>query len=550
LQRKDFGRGRHTQPGQYRRLLLGATVLIAATACGPAPTERATPVILLSIDTLGARHLSLHGYPRETAPQLAALRDEAVWFERCSANAAWTTPSYLSQLTGLYPESLRLEELPAGLEPQRWNLWWLPPERHTLAEALAAAGYRTAAFVDNPMIGPEFGIDQGFELYDTTALEIPQDDPEGGLRTVVPRALEWLDSLAADESFFLFLQALDVHGPYLPAAPYRDVFAGDGLGARAELDVAPWNDVFGMVPFYIGASLGVPPEGRVRGDELARAHDEEIRAVDAGVGELLEGLRARGVLERAVLIVTADHGEAFGEHDLWCQHESLHEEVLHVPLIVRLPDAAHAGRLVADRVQLVDLFPTVLELANARRPDQALHGRSLVPLLEGDALPPAPTFATEGAFSQTCVVDGGWKLIETRPSPVPRQAMFLTSKYALEWIWRRFPDLEGGRPTAAEIAARVSGESEVAALYEELQRDLVGPFHELYRLEDDPLEARDLAAEHPDVVERLRAVLDAERSRARAARREERGAGAGLSAERIEQMMGLGYADAGDLRDE
>lgn len=419
-----------------------------------------------------------------------------------------------------------------------------------MAEMLAAAGYRTAAFVDNLMIGPGLGMPQGFEVYDVTAARRPKADPRGGICQVAPLALRWLDGLAPGEPFFLFVQALDVHGPYLPAAPWAGSFRGDGLyDEQAEVRVGQNAPVLGVVQPYVVQPMfpkGPLPE-RVCTAPIIAAYDEEVLMVDDALGDFFAALRQRGLLDEAIIVFSADHGEAMGEHAQFFGHNVCYDEVLHVPLLFRLPGGRGGGRRVGDTVQLVDLYPTIAELAGLRADRPGLHGRSLVPLLEGGRLPPAPTLSSEGWLDAVAVTFDGWRLVETHPAHHVERgedtvALVVSSPRAQAWFEASYPEARG-RETLQDALARYAGPNSPADLLcAEMLRALQGPFDELYSLRDDPLEAHDLASLRPERLAQLREALESEKQRAYAARGDtEAGAAYSPSAEELEQLRQLGY---------
>ncbi|HEX5011451.1 MAG TPA: sulfatase [Planctomycetota bacterium] len=508
-------------------------------------------IIFVSIDTLAAGHMSLHGYARRTTPRLEELAQESIVFDDCITNATWTSPSYVSQFTGLYPLAFRLDDTRKGPAKAEWNNWVLPEERWTMAEMLAAAGYRTAAFVDNLMIAPGLGMPQGFEVYDMTAARRPKGDVEGGIHQVMPLALDWLDGLAPGEPYFLFVQAFDVHGPYLPGKPWAGRFRGDGhCDEQATAKVGQDAPALGVVQPYIVKPLfpkGQPLPERVRTAPLIAAYDEEILMVDDALGGFFDALRERDLLDEAIIIFSADHGEAMCEHAQLFGHNVCYDEVLHVPLLIRLPGGRGGGQRVDQTVQLVDLYPTVAELAGLRADRPYLHGRSLAPLLEGGSLPPVPTLSSEGWLDAVAVTFDGWKLIETRPAHHVERgedtvALLVSSPRAEAWFESTYPEARG-RETLPEALARYAGPNSPAdLLLAEMLRALQGPFQELYSMREDPREVQDLAASRPERLAQLRQVLQSQRQRAYAARGgSEAGAAYSPSAEDLEQLRQLGY---------
>jgi arylsulfatase A-like enzyme len=466
------------------------------------PGVRRSPVIFVSVDTLGAQHMSLYGLSRKTTPRLEELAEDAVVFERCRANAPWTVPSYMSQFTGLTASSHGGR---GKVHVPPWEEYQLAANRWTLAESFRAAGYRTAAFVDNPWLRRGFGFAQGFELYDVSATERPHRDTTGGVDHVVPRALEWLDSLGADEPFFLFVQVFDTHAPYVASEPWKGTFDGDGL-----IDES-WTIPVGFGQAYAYGCLRTsvmpslfPPDPDAWPTEVAvapfaAAYHEKVLQVDAGVGRFVDGLRERGLYDRCIFVFSADHGESTVQHDYFFDHSLLYEEVLHVPLLIK-PPFAQRGRRVLEPVQLVDVYPTLLELAFGQPSQAHLHGRSILPLLEGEDLPIRPTFAEGGLFNQGAVEEGGWKLIVYLPKTASYQTLLSHPRLDRRRLAELAPELATGWHTEEEIARIVAAKPELEHF---LYETMIGPVTELYYLPDDPGEQHDVAALHPDVVERL-----------------------------------------------
>lgn len=516
---------------------------LAVLACAPSQRELPPTIVFLSFDTLAARHTSLHGYARRTTPELEELAREAVVFERCLANAPWTSPSYASQLTGLLPESSWSAPDPERKRPEAarepWRQWHVPPERETLAETLRARGYRTVAFVDNPMCAAAFGFEQGFERFDTSAAEIPADDPEGGFRHQVPLVLDWL-AQHPDEPSFVFVNALDVHEPYRPAERVAGRFADDELARSPDEQPVGKNHRFGVIPERQAGTL--VPEGelpeRLRTAPLVQRYDAEVLDLDAALGEFVAALRARGLLEQLVLVVSADHGEAMGEPELKFGHGAQVEEVLHVPLVVRLPGGTSGGRRVAEPVELVDLFPTLCALSGAAAP-AGLHGRSLVPLWTNATRAAQPIVHQGGRLQSRAVSDGEWRLVVTQPGY--DLSGMLSCARARRWFAEHHPDLVDVLDARRGLREMLTLRPDLRQVLNEAHEALKGPFFELYHVADDPHQLVDRAAEHPEIVARLRQAYEvgdarAAEERARAPVRE-----TVLDAAQAAELEALGY---------
>jgi arylsulfatase A-like enzyme len=354
----------HVADGAYLVLRAGKP---KADWAGPLPRrEFAAPaqglsypganVILLSIDTLRADHLGCYGYREDTSPHIDAFAREGVRFARTYAASNTTLPSHASMMTSLYPGTHKAEVM--RFAP-------VPEEVTTLAEVLHAAGYRTAAVVDDGELDPIWGLNQGFETYAVAPVE--------GFRTILPLALERLEALKK-EKFFLFLHTYDVHTPYRPTPEDLDSFFAHYQGAFAPpIDDDLSRAVSGQ---YVRTDLN-----DIRFIEAS--YDACIRWTDVQVGRLLAHLRELGLDKNTIVIITADHGEGFNEHGKVATHRyDLYDELLRVPLVVRLPDGALGGSVFDYNVSLVDLMPSLLPLLMLPY-DGPMQGKNILPLLEG-----------------------------------------------------------------------------------------------------------------------------------------------------------------------
>ncbi|MFN7953200.1 MAG: sulfatase [bacterium] len=369
--------------------LLGVVPFALLGACTRAPAELPKPpisIVLLSLDTLRADHLGCYGYARPTSPRLDALASESILFEHARTPVPWTTAAHMTMLTSLEPDVHKVTHTA------------LAETRFTGPERLHEAGYATAGFVNATALDHRFGFTRGFDAYEYV-------DRQTGSAVINQKALDWLASVG-DRPFFLFVHFYVVHNPYDPPEEFRAPFVS---AYRAE-DVART----GIGPYH-------PPVTFSDAERQAMIdlYDGGVRYGDHEAGVLLDGLAKLGVLDRTAVFVTSDHGEGFGEHGLYNHGNSLYEELLHVPLIVRLPGKLGAGRRVSTAVSHVDLLPTFFALAGIGDAP-GLMGRSLLPALQGGALPAQPVWA-DGAGSQA-LVDGNWKVIvngEGRAKRIP-----------------------------------------------------------------------------------------------------------------------------------
>jgi arylsulfatase A-like enzyme len=347
----------------------------------PAARSERLNVVLVSLDTLRADRLGCYGARRATSPAIDRLAADGALFEVAVAAAPHTLASHATMLTGLYPCAHGAGH--GGLELRR-----LPRDVAPLAEVLRRLGWETAAFTENAYL--DAGVFQrGFGVF-RASMSVNFHQPEGRAEQTIAEARAWLER--ADRPFFLFVHTYQVHWPYEPPEPYR-LFdpAGEPDPHR-------------------------PDAGR---EQLAR-YDGEVRYTDAVLGTLLATLDRLGLRERTVVVVTSDHGEAFGEHGHDKHGRHVHEEDVRVPFVWRVPGVARSGHRVAIPVGLVDVVPTVLDLLGVPPPD-GLQGRSLVPLLRGE--PPDDALASRALVSESigaervAVRAADWKVIFDGPTP-------------------------------------------------------------------------------------------------------------------------------------
>jgi arylsulfatase A-like enzyme len=329
------------------------------------PTARAAPndqpnIIFVVVDALRADHVSAYGYERPTTPNLDAFMADGVRFAEATSNSPWTLPSNASMLTGRMPSRINVKD---------WARFSarIPAEETLLAEFLRGAGYRTAGFVTPFFMWSQFGFGQGFDHYQSlTASELAE--------YVNEVVFDWLDenhSSIGDAPLFLYLYYYDPHTWYDPPPPYDTLYDSTYTGSlTAEVYQHGQKVVSGEI---------VPTERDV--EHLIALYDGEITYWDHQLGLMFDRLAAEGLLENSIVIVTADHGQMFGEHDKWVHRNSLYEEVLRVPLFIRYPGVLPAGKVVETPVSLVDILPTLLDITGEPLPPD-LDGLSLWPLIQ------------------------------------------------------------------------------------------------------------------------------------------------------------------------
>jgi arylsulfatase A-like enzyme/tetratricopeptide (TPR) repeat protein len=413
-----------------------AALSIAGVAISRSWRRPRPNLLVVTIDTLRADHVGAYGYAAADTPVMDSLAREGARFENALSAVPITGPAHATIFTGQYPP----------VHGVRDNVAFpLGAGHRTLASILQTRGYRTAAFVAAFPVAAAFGFGRGFDHFNEDFHATPGggEDAERPGNEVADRAIEWLTQ-AERRPFFAWVHFYDPHAPYTPPAPYRERF----------------HD---------------------------RPYDGEVAFADAQLGRVLAALRTAGLSEDTVVAVLGDHGEALGDHGEATHAILVYQPTLHVPLFLSGPGVP-SGMVVAPRVSLVDVLPTLLGLLGVESP-AGVPGRDLRPALAGKRVPAEPLYA-ESLFGR------------------------LNCRWAALRVW-------------------VSGDWKLVD----------GAAPELFDLAVDPREERDLAARDPQRVETMRAAL-----RAAVAKMVPHGDAAhavALSPEQEERLRSLGYASGG-----
>ena len=410
------------------------------------PVDRGS-IVVIQLSGVRADHLGCYGAQPSVTPHLDRFAADAARFAWAFSVSGDPAAAQASLLSGLYPTTHQMRDASTQL----------PEEVITLSEALSAGGYNTTAFVDGGFMGVQFGLLQGFDGITDVAGE--------GLGTLVPEAVAWLEH-TTNQPFLLWLQAHDAQAPFTPPPEDRDRL----LASHPDADAA----------LIESARMDGVTEGPLAAAELATAmalYDAELAAADRRVGQLLSAIDA--LKQPVTVVVTADHGQSFGEHGT-LSHGTVHTPVTHIPLLIRLPSSTHA-ETVETVVDSIDLVPTLLDLAGVEVP-QPVQGKSLLPILTGVAQPPFLAFSESASGEQQAVAMAGYRLVYDRSN------------------------------------------------------DHIG----LYHLPDDPLESTDLSASDPRRVEVLLRRLDEWQTMVSQASYDPAQQQA-LDEDTLEQLKGLGY---------
>jgi arylsulfatase A-like enzyme len=439
-------------PAVSARLGFPAWALAGASA-GPDNTATAgsTNVVIFIIDTLRADRLNCYGYRRRiTSPNIDALAEEGVLFERACAAAPWTLPSVASLLTSRFP-------CEHGVLSTRSRIAAGVP---TLPRLLKQLGFTTIGLYANALVGPGLGFDGGYDFYRDSL-------------TSAGRQVRVARQMHPGRPFFLYVHNIEPHNPEFFAPPHTPGFRDVSDAVRQQIAAhyrqyrnATWLD------FNAGRTPGTTAvaaiqEQHVRGlvalmDDYNELYDACVRLADERVGSVIRALKERGEWDNTLFILLSDHGEEMHEHGGWSHDQSAYEELLRVPLVIRFPAARYGGRRVTDLVSLVDVMPTVLDALG--RPELATEarGRSRMPLIRDAAARGDRSFYVPSMRHNVMSFYRQWKEQRGDVNVVVRRGTW-------KGIWNVELDT-----------------------------------FELYDLDADAREQNDVASEHPDLAARMR----------------------------------------------
>jgi arylsulfatase A-like enzyme len=466
-----------TRPRAISCLLL----LAGLCACGGSESGTAQPpsFVLFVMDTLRADAVSAYGAVEGTTPALDRIAAGGLLYTRAYSHAPWTLPSHASLFTGLLPSQHGVD----------WAHTRAPARLVMLAERLSAAGWQTFGYSENPWVSRPFGTAQGFDDF--------RFRPMGKktLAALDEAVTGWLGSRDPERPFFLFVNVLDAHWPYLSEG--ENPFLPAGTSAETASLLAAYRTACGQ--------LSEPQLAALRGLYLAN-----VRAADAKLARVFERVQRAGLGDETLWIVTSDHGEQLGEHGLFEHQFSLREPLIHVPLVVRGAPGAQPGTVIDTPVQHADVVPSVLAWAGL--PSAAeLPGRPLP--VRPDAPAPARSLVAE------------YRDPATGPAREPRLAAGIRRE-----VQALRADCPPGQPVHGAIRAVLEPPLKLI-WYEKYPPQLID-------LDQDPSEVQDLGALRPEAVRRLARALP---TAAGAAGAEARGSEAPLDEQTLRELEELGY---------
>ena len=403
---------RATKPGQLGLRIKGLELQAGAPSAPPSPpepdrtpTEKRKPpnIVVYLIDTLRPDHLGCYGYGRKVSPCIDEFAREAVLFEQVQAQSCWTKTAVATLFTSLLP-------------PQHGAFDFgdrLPAKLTTLAEQLRLHGYRTQGWTANVYVSDTFGFEQGFDHYECLG--------GAGSHQIHEKVVAWLNrSSQKDSPFFLYIHSMDPHAPYDPPAAFRSVA---GVIQDHELRDIPHQ-----------ARQKPTDEGWKKRLNLAKVlYDDEIRCNDHAFGLLMQELKARKLYDNTIVVLLSDHGEEFLEHGYMGHINSLYQELLTVPWLLKLPGGEGAGTRVGELWQQIDLAPTLLQQAGLPIP-AAMQGLAY-------SLSAEPAAADRPAYAYVTAGQDAMKFEQSdRPWSLESRSVRLGS-----WVYAETRSCLGGR---------------------------------------------------------------------------------------------------------
>jgi len=341
-----------------------ALILVALIFPGCRESRKKVPIILITLDTVRADHLSVYGYFRDTTPFLKDFSEQCVTFNQAYTSIPLTLPSHLGLFSSHYPIQHSIDTNYKALGKWRYPL---------LAEVLRGNKYKTCAIVASIVLKREFGLDRGFKTYQdshfeqTIRIPVIKDGKEKvweqkkrRAEDVVRRAKYWLeDDNHKDKKFFLWLHFWDAHTPYDLPPDYEREFADDAQFRK-----------------YLEDNAYLLPEDYPQVNE----YDNSIRYLDEQLKNFFKYLDDEGILSKSLVIITADHGEGLGQHKWYKHGKHLYQGAVHIPLLIKFPNGRWAGKKIDSPVNLIDIAPTILDYLRIK---DSLHsqGKSLLPLI-------------------------------------------------------------------------------------------------------------------------------------------------------------------------
>ncbi len=325
-------------------------------------------VIFITVDATRADHISAYGYGRATTPNLdAILADQGVLFTQATTPSSWTFPSNTGTLTGRMPSAIGVNWTDDDAR--------IPDGETMLAEYLQDAGYYTAGFISAHYTRGQFGFNQGFNVYEELVGNGATTTDAEEINTLAMDwfQTEWIPVISGTQPLFLYLYYYDPHTWYNPPPPYDILYDPTYTGTLTAEVYRDGQDVVSGI---------ITPTARDIA-HLQALYDGEITYWDAEFSTMMAYLDSIGLLDNSIIVLTSDHGQMFGEHGKWIHHNSVYEEVLRVPLLIRYTGVISPGTIITTPVSTIDVTPTLLDWLGIPLPEN-MQGISLATIIQGE----------------------------------------------------------------------------------------------------------------------------------------------------------------------
>jgi arylsulfatase A-like enzyme len=416
------------------------------------PDSKAPNVVLISIDTLRPDHLGSYGYPKPVSPAIDSLAADGAVFENVYSTAPWTLPAHVSMLTGLNNVRHRVYYEKDKLDPR------VP----TLAEKMRERGYATGAVTGAGFVNASFGFAKGFDSYAMNQADLvdPRLAEEGG-----KDAVAWIEA-HNDRPFFLFVHTYQVHCPYKSPNAYIEKFTRDD----------PWWRSFEFSKDLGGRAGAFGALTAAERTHVIGLYDAGVRYTDDTlIKPIIDELRRLGLYDRTLIVVTSDHGEEFYDHGGWNHTHSVFDELIRIPLILKMPGSEYRGRRYTPLVRVTDIMPTILDAADVSLDGLSINGRSLRSVLEGREKADR-IFSAELAEDAAGIIipqrvatnEGRLKIILNQPFTEEQWAFYKTKPPAPGAI--EFFDLHADPGETRNLADRPDLAPQVRALLEQARK--------------------------------------------------------------------------------
>jgi arylsulfatase A-like enzyme len=315
-------------------------------------------IVLITIDTLRADHLSCYGYERETSPNIDKVAEKGILFKNVIAPSSWTAPSMVSLFTSTYPINHGVIH---GLafrkkreKRKQYSQAVFSDELATLPEILKKQGYTTFGVSSNHNLTPRFGFARSFDYFKYRGYHLGS----ATAKYINELVYLWEDKIKKTGKYFLWIHYMDPHHPYNARSPWIEQYTSQSLTPKLNLLSKSASELNNLIPTF--------KENPQELANLLALYDSEINYVDSYVGDLIKRLELD---KNTLLIITSDHGEQFLEHGKIGHPFNLHSEVLNVPLIVKLPDVSEMVT-IENQVSLLDIMPTISHILDTEPPEQ------------------------------------------------------------------------------------------------------------------------------------------------------------------------------------